>query len=174
MCAKIISIEQAIEMKNEYKTRIQPLIENLKGPTYKATDYAWIDLKSLKEYIATLEEVSKLNETAVSGIRLYFGSYKDSVTTDLNEGIYNNRESLFLVPTIEVDSTADLKNYINLQHVPFCINPDDVSEPNKGTIEVIEDLLHTKDVISGKETNNYVNKTSYIMNKLTLTPPPPL
>lgn len=172
MCAKIISIEQAIEMKNEYKTHIKPLIENYRGNGYKATEFTWIDMKTLKDYVQKLNDVKTKNGKEISGIRIYFGAHPKITSVDTNtEDMFSERESIFLVPTVEV-STTNSSNYPNLHHLPFCINPDNSSDSLKGSFEIIEDLLNSKDETTGNGTSNYSNKTSLIMDDMSLTPPP--
>jgi hypothetical protein len=174
MCAKIISIEQAIEMKNEYKTHIKPLIDNYRGSGYKATEFAWIDMGTLKDYIKKLDEVKAKNGKDVSGIRIYFSAYPNSASLNSGGGatMYPARETVFMVPTIEVESAADSISYPNLQNVPFCIKPDNVTEPLKGSIEIITDLLNSNDCTTGTCTTSYTNKTSLVMDEMGLTPPP--
>lgn len=172
MCAKIISIEQAVEMKNEYKTHIKPLIESYRGGNYKASEFAWIDIDSLKNYIKLLEEVNSKNADQISGVRIYFGAHPKVITTDTKiQEMYSERESVFLAPTVEVPSTATSAEYPNLNHVPFCINTNGGSDPNKGSFEAISDLLNASDNSSNK-TSDYNNKTSLVMNRMSITPPP--
>lgn len=172
MCAKIISIEQAVEMKNEYKAHIKPLIESYRGGNYKATEFAWIDIETLKEYINLLEEVNSKNEDQISGVRIYFGAHPKITTSDTKTAeMYSERESVFLVPTVELPSTATSAEYPNLNHVPFCINTNGGSDPNKGSFEAISDLLNAEDN-SSTRTTDYSNKTSLVMNRMSLTPPP--
>ena len=171
MCAKIISIEQAIEMKNEYKARIKPLIESYRGGNYKATEFAWIDIDSLKNYINLLEEVNSKNADQISGVRIYFGAHPKITTSDTKTTeMYSERESVFLVPTVELPS-ATASEYPNLNHVPFCINTNGGSDPKKGSFEAISDLLNARDNASNR-TTNYSNKTSLILDDMSLTPPP--
>jgi hypothetical protein len=172
--SKIIPIEQAIEMKKEYKTHINPLIENYRGLGYKASDFAWIDLQSLKDYIKLLDDVKTLNGKDISGVRIYFSAYPDKSTFDCNGAavVEKGRETVFLVPTMQVNSSTDSTTYPNLENVPFCIKPDSVATPLKGELQVINDLLNSKDCTSGNGTNNYANKTSLVMDQMGLTPPP--
>lgn len=173
MCAKIISIEKAIEMKNEYKTHIKPLIENYRGNGYKATEFAWIDMETLKDYLKKIDEVEAKNDTIVSGIRIYFGAHLKITTADTKtEEMFSERESVFLVPTVDVSTVASSVDYPNLHHLPFCIAPNDPNNPLKGSFEIIEALLNPKDEINGNGTSNYGNKTSLIMDEMNLTPPP--
>lgn len=147
MGSKIISIEEAIEMKKQYLDTIAPLIETDKGNGYKATDFAWIDLASLKNYMALLDEVMEKNEAEISGIRIYFSAYPDSAAfASTSRAIsFKARETVFLAPTIEVESTILSKEYNNLENLPFFIEPTDSTDPYTGDFVVIEDLLNASD-----------------------------
>jgi hypothetical protein len=174
MSSKIIPIEQAIEMKNEYKTHINPLIEKFRGNSYKATDFAWLDLAALKEYVALLEEVQSKNNKTISGVRIYFSAYPNDATfksTGANVK-FPAQESFFMVPTIKVASTPLSSQHPNLENLPFCINPKTSTDFLVGDFEVIGDLLNSKDNTSSTAVTNYTNKTSLVMNDLQLTPPP--
>lgn len=174
MSTKLIPIEQAIEMKSEYTNRISPLIENYRGSGYKATEFAWIDIDSLKEYVALLEEVRSKNNKTISGVRIYFSAYPNEnyfKSTD-DDVDFPARETMFMVPTVRVEPTLLSGKYENLEHLPFCIKPDDSSDLLKGKYEIIEGLLHEKDNRTTDQTSNYTNKKSLVMNKASITPPP--
>ncbi|HLP63012.1 hypothetical protein [Flavobacterium sp.] len=177
MNEKIISIEQAIEMRNEYHTHVKTSIENARGNGYQATDFAWIDLKTLKDYVALLEEINKSNSETISGVRIYFSAYPDASTFACDRTASVDlpaRETLFIAPTVKVASSSLSSNYENLEHLPFCINPTDSNEPYKGDFVIINDLLCSNDNNSGSVArgSDYENMTSLIMNRATITPPP--
>ena len=175
MNSKIIPIEQAVEMRNEYHTHVKTSIESARGNGYKATEFAWIDLATLKEYVEKLEEIQKTNDEKVSGVRIYFSAYPDAATFASNRSVNVTlpaRETIFMVPTVQVASTPLSQQYQNLEHLPFCINPTDSNEPYVGSFEIINDLLHSSDNSDSRVTTNYTNKTSLLLNKLGITPPP--
>lgn len=181
---QIISLNQAIEMKDEYNSSILPLIEKAKstnGDQYQGTEFAYIDLDSLRKYVAFLEEVERLNNKKISGLRFYFASYPNQnkyVTLD-KEPKYKGRETFFIAPTVEIEETELSKTYTNLKHVPFTIAP---SGSNKyiGEFMPINTLFSNNN--SGQQRNNFSNtpavkkqiddNTSLILNELQLTPPP--
>lgn len=175
MSSKIIPIEQAVEMRNEYHTHVKTSIESARGSGYQATDFAWIDLKTLKEYVELLEQVNKSNSENVSGVRIYFSAYPDSPTfaCDRSANVaIPGRESVFIVPTVKVTSSSLSNQYENLEHLPFCIDPTDSTDPYKGDFMVINDLLCDNDNGSSTNDPNYQNKTSLVLNEMNLTPPP--
>lgn len=175
MSSKIIPIEQAVEMRNEYHTHVKSSIESARGSGYQATDFAWIDLETLKDYVALLEQVHKSNSGNVSGIRIYFSAYPNTSTfaCDRSANVdVPGTETVFIVPTVKVTSTSLSNQYGNLEHLPFCIDPTDSTDPYKGDFVVINDLLCDNDNGSGTTDTNYQNKTSLVLNEMNLTPPP--
>ena len=181
---QIISISQAIEMKNEYNSTISPLIEVAKSlgkKEYQATEFAYIDLDSLKKYVAFLEKVEKLNKKKISGLRFYFAAYpnKNRYTSVNKEPKYLGRETFFIAPTIEIEETELSRTFTNLKNVPFEIVP---SGSNKyiGDFKSISSLFTIKNSMS-KASNlqsttdqqeQTEENTSLILNELNLTPPP--
>lgn len=177
MSSKIIPIEQAVEMRNEYHTHVKTSIESARGSGYQATDFAWIDLTTLKEYVALLEEVHKSNTGNVSGVRIYFSAYPNAATfaCDRSASVdVPGRETVFIVPTVKVTSTSLSNQYENLEHLPFCIQPADSNEPYVGDFVVIDDLLCDNDngSTSAARGSDYETMTSLVLNKMNMTPPP--
>lgn len=176
MNPNIIPINQAIEMKNEYEKNIAPLIENSKSDTtyqYYATEFAFIDFKTLKDYVKLLEEVENNNDKSVSGIRIYFSSYPNNVMNSTRTTPqYKGRETLFIAPTIKAEPKSELSfEYPNLTNLPFCIEPIE-NNPLRGKFEIIGNLLSALDEKPANTTYDVVGKTSLIMNEFSLTPPP--
>ncbi|MBN8642108.1 MAG: hypothetical protein J0L86_09880 [Flavobacteriales bacterium] len=177
MNTKLIPIEQAIEMRNEYLTHVKTSIESARGNGYQATEFAWIDLATLKEYVEKLENIQKNNDEKVSGVRIYFSAYPDAATFASNRSVsvaLPARETIFMVPTVQVASTPLSQQYENLEHLPFCINPTDSRDAYKGDFVVINDLLCSSDNNSGSAArgSDYENMTSLVLNRMGITPPP--
>jgi len=173
--SKIIPIEESIEMRNEYTTQISPLIETRRGIGYSATDFGWIDLQELKDYLNLLDQVERVNDKSISGVRIYFSAYPDAAIFEStrDQVLYQARETFFMVPTVKVESTPISLQYENLENLPFCIEPNNAAiDKLKGDFVVINGLLNGRDNPSGTTDTNYSNKTSLIMNRMTLAPPP--
>lgn len=176
---QIISINQAVEMKNVYNTSISPLIEMANGNDYQATDFAFISLDSLKKYITFLEKIENLNNKKISGLRFYFAAYpnQNKFTSVDKEPKYIGRETFFIAPTVEIDETDLSKEFTNLKHVPFAITP---SGSNKyvGNYKTITNLFnfgnYSKNLktTTTNKTEQNTEDTSLILNELQLTPPP--
>lgn len=181
---QIISISQAIEMKNEYNSTISPLIEGAKSlgeNEYQATEFAYIDLDSLKKYISFLEKVEKLNKKKISGLRFYFAAYpnKKRYKSINKEPKYLGRETFFIAPTIEIEETELSRTFTNLKHVPFAIVPSG-KDKYIGKFTTINELITTKNsknqLLNLKKSEERQiqaeESTSLILNELQLTPPP--
>jgi hypothetical protein len=170
--SQIISVKEAVAMKKEYKTTIDPLIAKYKSTPkemYDATEFAYIDLDSLKKYIAFLDEVKRVNKQKITGIRIYYGVHSK---TDFK---YPNRETVFFAPTIKVASTALSKKHPILENLPFSIHPNG-SNPLIGGFKIVSGLLFKKDNTYGnskRESNTKKrSETSVFLDNLGATPPP--
>ena len=184
----LISVKQGVTMKQEYQSKIGQLIENSnENPEYNATEFAYIELDSLKKYIAFLDHVEKLNNQKISGVRIYFAAYPDRENTGFTS-IHPGRETFFFAPTMEQKAmdnmTDDQKKFDYLRNVPFSIVPKNAKDKFVGEYKPIEGLLFAKDMRSSapKETasKQQVSKlvedsgdeTSLILNELNVCPPP--
>lgn len=172
--SKIISVKHAVDLHNEYESNFASLIETKEDGEYQATEFAWVELETLKSYIAMLDEASNLNNKEISGVRFYFGAYPNAQNfNNSSEKIeYPGRETFFMVPTVEVENTALSDEYENLEHLPICIKS--ISEnPLEGDFVIIKELLHEDDNKTHGTTDGLsYESTSLILNKFALTPPP--
>ncbi|WP_338378558.1 hypothetical protein [uncultured Flavobacterium sp.] len=172
--SQIISVEQAVEMKKTYQDTIGNLIKlNNSTPEeeYDPTLFAFIELDSLKQYIAYLEEVERLNDKKISGIRVYFAAYPSTSKSNNKEPLYKSRETFFFAPTMEVAPNEWGREYPNLRNIPFYIEP---TGKNRiiGNFKAIDGLLCKKDSRTSGTKSNDSEKTSLILNEMQLTPPP--
>lgn len=182
----IISVAQAVKMHDEYVNRIMPLIEKDKleklNEKYQATQYLYLNLDSLKQYIAFLDKVQEKNNKKISGLRLYFAAYPtvdDSKKAGF-ESTYPGRETMFMAPTMQVASTELSKQYTILEHIPFYIKPNG-DDKYVGEYMEIEGLLCKPDNRQSKTKTTTSQKnaltgaaleTSLIGNKIPQCPPP--
>lgn len=175
--SQIIPVQRGVEMKAEYANTIAPLIEKYKSTdsaNYDATQFAYLDLDSLKKYIAFLDEVQRLNNgKKISGIRFYFGVNQKGAKNDSVVG----RETIFMAPTMPVNNPKYKEVYLN--NAPFSITPKDPKNKYVGDYKLIEGLLFTKDVQSATPKTMSVAKmasadddTSLLMDDLYICPPP--
>jgi hypothetical protein len=172
----IISATQASAMKKEYERTISPLIKTLKSTDsieYKPTQFAYIDLETLKNYVALLGSVNEKNQEKISGVRIYLCSYPNQAN-DKNK--YPERETLFFAPTVKVAGNELSRRYSNLENLPFTIKSDG-DDKYVGEFEIATELLNENDNRASaktvsKQVTNDNNTTSLFLNDLQLTPPP--
>lgn len=177
----IIPIEKGIVMKQTYKNDIQAIVERTRAQEdYQGTEFAWINLDSLKNYIALLDKVSKLNNKKVSGIRIYFSEYPRQGNYNKNQmdRLLPGRETLFLAPTTIIPANENTRMNPILENVPFSIA---ATGNNKlvGDFRVIEGLLGQKErstialkMKSSTQREETTTETSLLLNDLGMYPPP--
>lgn len=175
----IIPVNKGIMMKDTYKNDVQAIIErNREQGTYQATEFAWVNLDSLKKYIAMLDKVSELNNKKITGIRIYFSQYPSNANYSQEERdrLIPGRETLFFAPTTQIASTRLSKMYPVLENVPFSIQSTGTN-PYIGNFKVISRLLGSNEQMPVDSTR--VNRsltteteTSIILNELAMYPPP--
>lgn len=174
--SQIISVEQAVEMKDYYQDSIGSLIKGKNSTVdkeYEPTLFGFIELDSLRQYIDYLNEVERLNKKKISGIRVYFAAYPDTLKNSTKDQIYRKRETFFFAPTMEVEPNEWSREYPNLKNIPFYIEPSGKSKLI-GKFKAIDNLLckHDSRPIIKKNTVKESVKTSLILNEFQITPPP--
>ncbi|WP_405203578.1 hypothetical protein [Dokdonia sp. LLG6352-1] len=105
----IIDVQEAEDMYHRYGKDIAPILEK-NNPNLKATRSLSIDYKTLKDYIAFIDQ--EANKTEITGLRIYFAKYDDSQ----NDG----RATVFLNPIMEAGAIGDLRD-----DVSFAIKTED-------------------------------------------------
>lgn len=173
----IIPVTKGIMMKQTYNNDIQKIIErNRDNGTYQGTEFAWINLDSLKNYIALLDKVSELNNKKITGMRIYFSEYPKTAqySKEQIEKLIPGRETIFFAPTIATASTETSKRYPILEHVPFSIKNTGENKL-KGNLEVITRLLsegERNNTTFQKQRFQEVDETSLLLNEVAMFPPP--
>jgi hypothetical protein len=182
---KIISIEKSAEIKNTYSNDIGSLIETNKDD-YDHTQFTWLSLETLKNYIAILEEVGKINQKEITGIRIYFAKYPESgdYSNKEIENLKPGRETFFFAPTMLAEDNELNKKYPILQNVPFSIkfNGDDKYIGGFEEILALKAETKTNNSLQNLKTNTSkqsfsftlddISNTSIMMNDLMSFPPP--
>jgi hypothetical protein len=172
--SQLITIAEAVSLKEEFNnptTSVLQSTEKAIGKKKQHTIFNYIDLQTLKDYVAFLEEVQRLNNKKISGVRIYYGAHKSFDSTK------TNRETLFFVPTIPVASTPLSKKYPVLENIPFAIVPKG-SNKFIGDFKPIAALLYKFD--NGYTTIQKaasmkvaaVQETSLAIDKIGTCPPP--
>ncbi len=173
----IIPVNKGIMMKETYKNDVQKIIErNRENGTYQGTEFAWIDLDSLKNYIKLLDKVSELNKKEITGVRIYFSQYPKvgNYSKDQIEKLIPGRETIFFAPTMAAAPSEKSRRFPILENVPFSIK-NTRENKLKGDFTVITRLLgkgeQTKDTLQ-KQRFLEEQETSLLLNEVAMFPPP--
>lgn len=181
--SNIISSEQGVRMKQEYQSKIAPFIKMSKpNEDYDPTQFTYIELDSLKKYIAFLDNVEKLNGTKITGLRIYNAKYPDQEEANIKSR-YPGRETFFFAPTINIGAAAQLsevqKQFPNLQNVPFYVASKDKNNIYKGELIPIEGLMMSQDVRKSRKEASLqqnpgtgIGEGSVLLNDMNMIPPP--
>lgn len=173
----IIPVRKGIMMKETYKNDVQRIIErNRENGTYQGTEFAWIDLDSLKNYIKLLDKVSELNNKKVTGVRIYFSQYPKvgNYNKEQIEKLIPGRETIFFAPTIAATPSEKSKRYPILENVPFSIK-NTRDNKLKGELSVINALLgHSEQKSDTLQKQRFLEEqeTSLLLNEVAMFPPP--
>ncbi|MEK6154640.1 hypothetical protein WIW50_15335 [Flavobacteriaceae bacterium 3-367] len=111
--AQIVSVAQAKDTYNEYTKRRARLIEKYEDSinrekeikdTFDIARYTFYDLKTIKQYIAYIEQEAKKADLEISTLRFYFSNYGDKTAFDSGREVKHPRQnSIFIMPTIKKD-----------------------------------------------------------------------
>ena len=103
----IIAIDEAQKLYDTYSERRVPLIERFEIPDgesgpFNAARFTSFDYKTLKEYLAFIEQEAAGANVDITSLRLYFGNYPaDSGQKSGNTVSSARRNTIFIVPTLE-------------------------------------------------------------------------
>jgi len=106
---QIISVEQAKTMYDTYTLRRVKLIDSSEQPKpdgskFEAARYTSYDYKTIKTYLAYIEQEAALAGKDISTLRFYFSNYPDKAKFEDGRDVKHPRQnSFFIVPTIEQD-----------------------------------------------------------------------
>ncbi len=99
MLSHIIKANKAKDLYNNYKKqRIDIFKDTLKkiyGNDFEDTRTIWFDLKTIKNYIAYVEQKSADNKIEPEGLQFYFSVYSDDMKKQ------SNQQTFFIAPTIK-------------------------------------------------------------------------
>ena len=105
--SQIISVEQAKSMYDQYTDRRAALIQRFEDsvqPGEKKFDvarYTYYDYKTIKQYLAYIEQEAEKAGVEISTLRFYFSNYPDKGQFEDGKKIVHPRQnSIFLMPTL--------------------------------------------------------------------------
>jgi len=143
MLSHIIKADKAINLYQNYeKERIAILkdtLNELYGNNFEDTRTIWFDLKTIKNYIAYVEQKSAENNIEPEGLQFYFGVYSDDMKKQ------NHHQTFFIAPTIKKDN----------RHLGYTLE----SKGEKEHILLLKDMF--ADNNSQSQQNPKVDKASF-------------
>lgn len=176
---KRIGIADSEILYKNYVTKLKPALDSVQNTRidregkYEETEYMWMSLEYLKNYVSFLEAISHENDKDVSGLAIYLGAYNDDKKINEKEekspkrfGDYRGRLTTFFVPTY-YDSN-DKNSAEILKHKPFSIISN-VKDSYKGKFI---DLNLGSNNMKGKLGSNYnastTTQSKFIMPLVTM------
>jgi hypothetical protein len=161
MCVpSYISINSAVQMRDQYKLTDGPLLKVKELGKYDPTDLIWIPLSELKAIVDEYWAIRDKDNKPLSGVRIYFGIGKDSQNKD--------RETLFFAPTCDYSDASPVPVEAKLCNLPVAI----VETPaHQIEFQIIDDLKNAAD-INVRQLPVTGTVTSKIFDGMDTIPPP--
>lgn len=115
---QIISVKQARKMFQSYSERRVPLIQNYEKSredqkqqqtqlkdSFDVARYVYYDYKTIKDYLAYIEQEAAKAKVEISTLRFYFSNYPNqSEFEDGNPVIHPRQNSIFILPASTIDN----------------------------------------------------------------------
>lgn len=105
---QIISVAQAKTMYDQYSKRRAPLILRYEDSITKGerefdvARYTYYDYKTIKQYLAYIEQEAENAGVEIASLRFYFSNYPDQETFENGKKVVHPRQnSIFLMPTVQ-------------------------------------------------------------------------
>jgi hypothetical protein len=105
---QIVQIDQAKEMYENYTDRRLPLIQHYEDSInggkkkFDVARYVSYDYKTIKQYLAFIEQEAKKANVEISGLRFYFSNYPEGPKFENGDPIVHPKQnSVMLSPTLK-------------------------------------------------------------------------
>ncbi len=179
---QIISTKEAQALYQNYSKNRAPLIEAYEAKRvpeqkFDVARYTTYDYKTIKQYLAFIEQEAAKANVEISSLRFYFANYPDQVSFEDGSKIQHPRQnSIFIVPTLNKDG----------QDFGFFTTADgngrkavllrEVTQPNASGLGLLQ--RKTKKTYAGFNLNfsiapaMFQGDQSLIMNRGGSVPPP--
>ncbi len=108
MADKKLSYKEIISMLAEYNSNKADLLEKVLGK--EDVRKSFLDLATLKSYLAYVEELSIEKNIELTGINIMFGAYPNNYTL---KPIKSNYQSIIFMPTTNVDGKNEMFDPLN-------------------------------------------------------------
>lgn len=105
---EIITLEEATVLYETYTERRLPLIERFEIPTgeskpFVAARYTYFDYKTIKQYLAFIEQEAASANVDIATLRFYFGNYPVEGFSGTDTEKNARKNTIFIVPTMNRD-----------------------------------------------------------------------
>ncbi|MCM4169563.1 hypothetical protein KCTC52924_00344 [Arenibacter antarcticus] len=183
--AQIVTVAQAKTMYDAYGERRVGLIEkfeNEQSPEKKfdVARFGSYDYKTIKTYLAYIEQEAKNANVEISTLRFYFSNYPDQKTFENGREIKHPRQnSFFMIPTIKEGNNGDYAFYIreddNGRNTPMLLtdNLNPKKQENMDTEQGAASQKSEASFIPSISTSlMYAKDKSLILNEGDMIPPP--
>ncbi len=112
---QIVSVDQARSMYKTYTERRVPLIQKYEDAydkrdsqmkdSFDVARYVYYDYKTIKDYLAYIEQEAAKANVEISTLRFYFSNYPNEVKFDDGRPVIHPRQnSVFILPATTVDN----------------------------------------------------------------------
>lgn len=173
---QIISLEESKSLFDNYSRNRAGVIENYEMERHPKEEFhvarfvSW-DYKTLKQYMAFIEQEAKDAEVDISELRFYFANYPDKKDFPDKERIEHARQnSIFILPAMEVDG-KDYGFYIGDDGKAKLVK-DAVGEKGIGNITDDKEKAYASFAPSLSAPAAYTTQ-SLTLNRGNSAPPPP-
>lgn len=180
---QIISTKQAQELFDNYSHKRVPLIQKYEDSLnpeekFDVARYGYYDYRTIKEYIAYIEQEAKHANVDISTIRFYFANYPDKFK-DGESAKHPRQNSFFLVPTLKQDGKEFPFSVVSdgKENYRAKLLKDNFKLQEKG----IGAMLYERNASNASFFPNFFNKpdtfflddeVSLILNEINVVPPP--
>lgn len=185
---QIISVAQAKTMFDQYSKRRAPLIQRYEDSITKGDKefdvarYTYYDYKTIKQYLAYIEQEAEKAGVEIASLRFYFSNYPDQETFENGKKVVHPRQnSIFLMPTVnsegqdygffiqEGESGSEVV-LLNGQLEPY--TPEGMGLNRKGTYHNQAGFAPNLYPVSFGAPANIQGDKSLILNEGNSAPPP--
>lgn len=185
---QIISVAQAKTMYDQYSKRRAPLILRYEDSITKGEKefdvarYTYYDYKTIKQYLAYIEQETEKAGVEIASLRFYFSNYPDQETFENGKEVVHPRQnSIFLMPTVKSEGqdygffiqegeSGSEAVLLNGQLEPY--TPEGMGMNRKGTYHNEAGFAPTLYPASTGAPANIQGDKSLILNEGNSAPPP--
>ena len=163
---QIISTNQAQELFDNYSSRRAPLIQKFedslnKESRFDVARYGYYDYKTIKKYIAYIEQEAEKAKVEISTLRFYFGNYPNKKQfADGRKVKHPRQNSFFIVPTLKKDGKEYAPKLYDLTSIQVhCNNKYGFTADQ--TLKIVQKLYEMKVVSYPRVDTTYLPEDIY-------------